>query len=358
MWVVCGEEAGRLGGGGESSFNYSALPSPPRYPTPYDNAYPNTTTGAMAAPSMESHNNALVSRPSGPEYQLSVGEGLSPQPPRNPHWPRSPILARTHITSCSFCCNWNLGTYVLREEIHLAIPLPHPSDIPITNPNPLATTPAPPTAGVRLSLSIVSPRQAPPQLYKLSAFGGNRPDLSTYSIKESEKETRTSHDTGSDGAPQQFSSESEKAPAFGEHNSLLNSTSGKEGLKRRKPKTNIVKSNSTFISRVIPHDSMSKRIQDHDPEALFIFLNIHRAFQWLDLSSSTIFSKVTSTALPAPSLLIWSTLGRAIAQGSVHQSTHVVPRCQQFHDEPQSSWRCHGCLVCGYHVVWGFLAKV
>ena len=145
-------------------------------------------------------------------------------------------------------------------------------------------------------MSIVSPRQAPPQLYH------NRPDLSTYSIKESEKETRTSHDTSSDGAPQQFSPDSEKAPAFGEHNSLLNSTSGKEGLKRRKPKTNIVKSNSTFISRVIPHDSMSKRIQDHDPEALFVFLNIHRAFQWLDLSSSTIFSKVTFAALLVPSL--------------------------------------------------------
>lgn len=70
---------------GGRSFNHSALPSPPRYPTPYDNAYPNTTTGAMAAPSMESHNNALVSRPPGPEYQLPVGEGLSPQPPHTPH---------------------------------------------------------------------------------------------------------------------------------------------------------------------------------------------------------------------------------------------------------------------------------
>lgn len=260
----------------------------------------------MAAPSMESHNNALVSRPPGPEYQLSVGEGSSPQPPP-PHNPRNRIgpIPKTwsHTHHIIFILlQLKLGTYVLREEIHLAAPLPHPSDTPITNSNPLATTPAPPTAGVRLSLSIVSPRQAPPQLYKLS--DGNRPDLSTYSIKESEKETRSSHDTSSDGAPQQFSPESEKAPAFGEHNSLLNSTSGKEGLKRRKPKTNIVKSNSTFISRVIPHDSMSKRIQDHDPEALFLFLNIHRAFQWLDLSSSTVFSKVTFTAPLAPSLLM------------------------------------------------------
>lgn len=184
-------------------------------------------------------------------------------------------------------------------------------------------------------MSVISPRQAPPQLYKLNAFGSNRPDLSTYSIKESEKETRTSHDTSSDGAPQQFSPESAKAPAFGEHNSLLNSASGKEGLKRRKPKTNIVKSNSTFISRVIPHDSMSKRVQEHDPEAPFVFLNIHRAFQWLDLSSSTTFSKVTFTTLTAPSLLMKQS-GRAIAQSPVYQSTHVVPRCQHFHNDSQS----------------------
>lgn len=90
---VCGEEAWGTGLGGAHS-NYSALPSPPRYPTPYDNAYPNTTTGAMAAPSIESHNNALVSRPPGPEYQLSVGEGMSPQPPPKPALARSPILGR------------------------------------------------------------------------------------------------------------------------------------------------------------------------------------------------------------------------------------------------------------------------
>lgn len=288
----------------------------------------------MAAPSMESHNNALVFRSPGPEYQLPVGEGLSPQPPPQPALARSPSTSHAYHIML-ILLQLKLGTYVLREEIHLAIPLPHPSETPITNPNPLATTLAPPTAGVRLSLSIVSPRQGSPQLYKLNAFGNNRPDLSTYSIKESE-ETRTSHDTSSDGAPQQVSPESGKTPAFGEHNSLLNSASGKEGLKRRKPKTNIVKSNSTFISRVIPHDSMSKRIQEHDPEALFVFLNIHRAFQWLDLSPSTTFSKVTCTALPAPSLLIKQP-GRAIAQSPIHQSTHVVPRCQHFHDESQSS---------------------
>ena len=60
---------------------------------------------------------------------------------------------------------------------------------------------------------------------------------------------------------------------------------GKEGVKRKKPKTNLVKSNSQFISRVIPHDSLNKRLQEHNSEGMFVFANIDRAYQWLDLSS-------------------------------------------------------------------------
>ena len=72
---------------------------------------------------------------------------------------------------------------------------------------------------------------------------------------------------------------------FGHENPLLSSSSGKEGLKRKKPKTSIVKSNSQFISRVIPHDSIQRRLQDHKPEGLYVFANIERGYQWLDLSS-------------------------------------------------------------------------
>lgn len=171
---------------------------------------------------------------------------------------------------------------MLRDDLRLATPPPHPSEIPAANPNALATTPTPPTAGVKLSLSIVNPRQISTHLNKLSQFNSTKSNLGTYSIEESDRESRTSHDTGSD---------STKAPAFGEDNLLLSPNSNKEGLKRRKPKTNIVKSNSSFISRVIPHESINKRLQEHDPDGLFIFANINRAFQWLDLSSTT-FSKV------------------------------------------------------------------
>jgi WD40 repeat protein len=67
----------------------------------------------------------------------------------------------------------------------------------------------------------------------------------------------------------------------------------KDGAKRRKPKNSLVKSSSTFISRVIPHEGLKDRLQDHAPEGLFAFANINRAFQWLDLSSPTKVENLT-----------------------------------------------------------------
>lgn len=78
------------------------------------------------------------------------------------------------------------------------------------------------------------------------------------------------------------------APVFGEGNAALSTVNGKEPkdpLKKRKPKNNIVKSNSSFVSRVIPHESLSKRLQDRSSHAMFAFANINRAFQWLDMSA-------------------------------------------------------------------------
>ncbi|KAL8799188.1 MAG: hypothetical protein Q9182_006088 [Xanthomendoza sp. 2 TL-2023] len=176
--------------------------------------------------------------------------------------------------------------YVLQDDVHLATPPPHPSEHVTANFNPLATTPLPPTTGVKISLSRMNPRK-PPHLYKISNSGSTRSNLATYSIRESEKESRSSHETSSDGlAAHLANATAGKPPVFGEDNALLTPAIGKDGVRRKKPKTNIVKSNSSFISRVMPHEAMTKRIQDHNPEGLFAFANINRAFQWLDLSSN------------------------------------------------------------------------
>ena len=204
----------------------------------------------MQSPLAEMSN--VLTHPSGPEYQLSVGE----------------------------------GTYFLQDNLHLATPPPHPQEAPIVSSNPLATTPNPPKAGIKLSICITSPRKSSPQLYRQASVS-TRSNLGTYSIKEHEKESRSSHDTSSDGATPQFpsSSVSGRTPVFGENNIALTPLAGKEGVKRKKPKTNLVKSNSQFISRVIPHDQLSKRLQEHKAEGIFLFANIDRAYQWLDLSS-------------------------------------------------------------------------
>ncbi|MCJ1387618.1 hypothetical protein MMC18_000461 [Xylographa bjoerkii] len=204
---------------------------------------------------METNN--TLKHPSGPEYQLAVGE----------------------------------GTYVLRDDFHLATPPPHPSEAPPPNLNPLATTPAPPTSGIKLSIVVISPRKVTPHLYSVNTRTSERSNLATYSIKESEKESRESHETSGDEAqfPPYLNGTSGKAPAFGAENTLLAPITGKDALKRKKPKNNIIKSNSSYVSRVIPHEAMAKRLQERNPEGLFAFANINRAFQWLDITTNNMF---------------------------------------------------------------------
>jgi WD40 repeat protein len=138
------------------------------------------------------------------------------------------------------------GTYELKDDLHLATPPPHPSEAPIINPNPLATVPTPPTSGVKVSLVCVSPRSKTPTF---------------------------------------ISKQIVTAPPFGDGNPALVPAPVKDGLKKRKPKNNIIKSSSSFVSRVITHEAATKRLSERSPEGLFAFANINRAFQWLDLSS-------------------------------------------------------------------------
>ncbi|KKK24651.1 hypothetical protein P175DRAFT_0505159 [Aspergillus ochraceoroseus IBT 24754] len=136
------------------------------------------------------------------------------------------------------------GTYHLKDDLHLATPPPHPSEAPIVNPNPLATVPTPPTSGVKVSLASLGPR--------------NKNVFPSKTLVT--------------------------ALPFGDGNGALAPPVTKDP-KKRKPKNNIVKSSSSFVSRVITHEATTKRLNDRDSEGLFAFANINRAFQWLDLSS-------------------------------------------------------------------------
>jgi catabolite repression protein CreC len=180
----------------------------------------------------------------------------------------------------------NLGTYSLRDELHLATPAAHPSEGTVPTTNPLATIPVAPSTGIKLSLVVLNPRGAAPQLYQLNSNNPTSSGRRTYSIRESDQEGRSSAELGSDPAVRTSTEGSNaSAPAFGEGNVALLAVNGKEALKRRKPKNNIVKSNSSFVSRVISHDALTKRLNERDSSGLYAFANINRAFQWLDLSS-------------------------------------------------------------------------
>ncbi|KAK3381401.1 WD40-repeat-containing domain protein [Podospora didyma] len=227
------------------------LPPPPRYPTAA--AYNAAVGSGQVAPMIETNN--ILSSPSGPEYQFLVGEGL----------------------------------YVLKEDLHLATPPPHPSEAPVVNPNPLATTPQPATAGSKLTLVTLDVRPLPPAFYKISS----RSSGLQQSIQEHPDESQSStepRESSSDGGRMNSSDVpllSPNVPAFGEGNILLAPPTSKDANKRRKPKNNMTKSNSSFISRVILNEGLNKRLQDRPNDGLFAFANINRAFQWLDLSSPT-----------------------------------------------------------------------
>ncbi|KAJ4350436.1 uncharacterized protein N0V89_009057 [Didymosphaeria variabile] len=187
------------------------------------------------------------------------------------------------------------GTYILRDDLHLATPPPHPSEAPVHNPNPLATTVNPPTAGTKLSIVVVAPRQqSHSRLFRLDTANSARSQLPP-SIQESPNESNSqASDSGSQSVNGNGITASPReglhAPAYGSGNSalaILNGKDSKDPLKRRKPKSNIVKSNSSFVSRVIPHEALTKRLQEHNPNGLYAFANINRALQWLDLTSPT-----------------------------------------------------------------------
>ncbi len=76
-----------------------------------------------------------------------------------------------------------------------------------------------------------------------------------------------------------------KVSAFGAGNPAL-STGTKEATKRKKPKQALSKTTSTFISRFQPSESLSKRLQERSLDGLFAFVNVKRAFEWIDLTST------------------------------------------------------------------------
>lgn len=189
-----------------------------------------------------------------------------------------------------------IGTYILKEDLHLATPPPHPSEATIVNPNPLATNPQAATAGTTCSLITLDVRATPPFFYKGLSATTLALSGAPSSIQEHPNESRYSTEGGMSSEDGRATSNSDapatsitlgSAPAFGEGNSLLTQLQPKDVTKKRKPKNNMTKSNSSFISRVIVNEGLSRKLTERPSDGIFAFANINRAFQWLDMSSSS-----------------------------------------------------------------------
>jgi len=168
-----------------------------------------------------------------------------------------------------------VGIYVLRDDFQLGSIPPHPSQSLVPNTNVLDTKSTPQTAGTKLSLAILTPSRlpTPPRTHKpLRPYEGT--------IREAVNE---GSDTNA-GSLAHLASGNLKAFMFGGDNNG-DQKDIRDVMKRKKPKSNITKSSSSFISRVIPHDVLAKRLQEHQPDGIYAFANVNRAMLWLDLSS-------------------------------------------------------------------------
>ena len=159
------------------------------------------------------------------------------------------------------------GIYTLREEITLSVPPPHPSEPLNLQPNPIGTSALPVTAGT--------------QAY-ITTAGAQRQSTAT--------------DSGS------------IASGVSGHSATSDSVAAAAGIyaplsplvKRKKPKNNVAKTNSSFVSRIITPDNLQKRLTDRKNDDIYAFLNVSRAYEWLDLTTPekvSFSSRVTNLRL-------------------------------------------------------------
>lgn len=207
------------------------------------------------------------------------------------------------------CLTCAIGQYTLRDDIHLATPPPHPSEVPILNPNPLSTAPVPITAGVKLSLCCIKYRNnSIPGMYPVStnqlSVAETRSSLGStadYDDTASDKMSTSGTSKMSGAMPSSYASQSQ----FGMYidsennanvtalsavlaNAVASPPSSAKDSKKRKPKNNMAKSNSSFVSRITPHEHLAKRLSERHSEDLYYFANINRSFNWMDYASPTV----------------------------------------------------------------------
>ena len=168
-----------------------------------------------------------------------------------------------------------------------AVPV-HPSESHATNTNVLDTKPIPPTAGTRLSVAVIIPQRSPPRLRRTHTNASATSSIPPSIIEVPQEASQTSSENSSNPLTN-LASGNLRAFVFGDgtgSSAQANAKDAKDASKRRKPKSSMNKSGSSFVSRNVPHEFFSKRLQERSPDGVFAFANTNRAFQWLDLSNA------------------------------------------------------------------------
>lgn len=148
-----------------------------------------------------------------------------------------------------------------------------------------------PLAGTRLSLVTSAPGSLPSRsLHRTDTADSKKSGESRNVGKVDGEENISDEDKSSTSAKEKtLNLEPSPLPIFGDGNPALAVPAGKDGKdvsKKAKPKNNLLKSNSTFVSKVLLHDLLSRRIQEHEEHDSYVIANIGRAVQWLDISST------------------------------------------------------------------------
>ncbi|KAI9711879.1 MAG: hypothetical protein M1828_001790 [Chrysothrix sp. TS-e1954] len=179
------------------------------------------------------------------------------------------------------------GMYTLRDDMIMGAVATHPAELHTPSTNVLDTKPIPPTAGTQLSVIIVAPTLSSPRPKPSGAHHVAKSSIPT-SISEIPHD---SSQPGSELGPNSLTnlaSGNLRAFVFGDGSASASQTGvkdSKEVLKRRKPKSSMTKSGSSFVSRVVTQDGLSKRLQERAADGIMIFANTSRSLQWLDLSA-------------------------------------------------------------------------
>jgi hypothetical protein len=148
---------------------------------------------------------------------------------------------------------------------------------------------------------------------------------------------------------------------FGNGNASLSATTGKNV--KKKPKSNIAKSNSSFVSRIISHDNLAKRLQERSSEDLMIFANINRAFNWLDMDSAIkvlfpLMMVARFCLLSFGCLYTFFATARTLVQDPLHEGSPDMPRRKYGDTQHASNRRYHRLLNRRYYMVRSNLEQI